>query len=606
MDLQSSFGAEKRPDAHLETLEAKTLTPEQAAKETLRMADRLATDARSQLEALKMTLDVQSPAAADIASLEDDLDAAWDELTAEIQTAKAEMPGEQLPPPPEAELDWDIPEEQHSAPAVAEKANRPSLEGKTEDELIDLINVGMDQAFTGNAEALSQLRELSAHPNSSELAGKFLADECQSRLYQTFEAPTFSAEDMSRVMHVAEISAESRNMMQEAFSQQVGPKMTERILKDPSYLGQLSSMERSLSQPLREGGPELCSKRSFRNLVALKETVGDFSSQFAQALDLKQYTPELDAELQYQASRDLIDIEQVGIDEESGELTTKIAFAINYTREDAPAASDERNGLIARNICRSVQKDSQGEPVVTKYVEHSVFKLPAGTKDAGIAAKMTKRSLEMYGADKMGLDEIRLHANIDVGGYAWASYGYGWDDESNASQRLAKLAEKGEEIIVGGREVFEYEELTPEDKKELARQEVDDIIRGSQASLDSIAASMRRRGSSIPPDLYQSLSAQVEACRLNRDVTPQDLALMGETLPKFYKSAEGEYYLEQEWEQAQAQGEKPAEGFKKPAHFGKIAMLGSNWYGKIELSQTGPQAGKNLELLQKTLERRKA
>lgn len=600
MDLQSSFGAEKRPDAHLETLEAKTLTPEQAGKETLRQADRMLTDQRSQLEALKMTLDAQSPAAAEIAALEDDLDAAWDELHTEIQAATTEKPVQA--PIAEEELDWDIPEE----PKTAEKAPLLSLEGKTEDEIIDLVNSSMDEAFTGNAEALSKLRELASHSNSSEITGRFLMDECQSRLYQTFEASTFSAEEMSRVMRIGDVSAESRSMMQEAFSQQVGSKMAERILKEPAYLQQLASLEGSLSRPLREGGPELSSKRSFKNLVALKETVGDFSAEFAQAIDLKQYSPELDTGLTYQTSKDLIDFEQVEIDEVSGELLTKIAFSIGYRREGVDDASDEKNGLISRNLCRSVQKNEQGEPMVKKYIEHSIFKLPAGVKDAGIAAQMTKRSLEMYGSDKMDLDEIRLHANIDVGGYAWASYGYGWDEEGNASQRLAKLAEKGEEIIVGGREVFEYEELTFEDKKELARQEVDEIIRGSQASLDSIAASMRRRGSSIPAELYQSLAEQVEACRQKPDVTPQDLALMGDALPKFYKSAEGEYYLEQEWEQAQAQGEKPAEGFKKPAHFGKIAMLGSNWYGKIELRQTGTQAGKNLELLQKTLERRKA
>lgn len=625
MNLQQ-FGEAKKPEAHLENLEMRAQKPEDAAKETLRLADRMLTDEKSRLEALKMSLDAQAPERAQIQILEDEVDAAWEDLSTEVKAAVAEKPTQASVT--EEELDWAFADE--PTPTLAIEGNKEeqtavsetvqenvlskdaqestgdlSIEGKTEEEIIDLVNLHLDEAFTGKAEALQKLQELATHQKSSEITNKFLMDECQSRLYQTFEASTFSEADMLRVIHVGEVSSESRKVMLEALSTQVGSKIAERILQEPSYLSQLTSLEASLGRPIREGGPELCTKRTFRNLVALKETVGDFSPQFAQALDLKQYSPELDSNLNYQTSKDLIEFENISIDEETGELTTKIAFTIYYKREGTDDASDESNGLIARNLHRQVQKNESGESVVTKYIEHSVFKLPGGVKDAGVAAQMTRRSLELYGDDKMNLDEIRLHANIDVGGYAWASYGYGWDDEGNASQRLAKLAENGEDIVVGGRQVFEYEELTPADKKELARQEIDELIRGCQATLDTIAASMRRRGTEMPTALYQDFTQQVTSCLNNPDLTPQDLALIGDGQAKIYKSAEGDYYLESEWEQALASGEKPAEGFKKPAILGKLVMLGSNWYGKIELKKTGSQAGKNLELLQKTLERRK-
>lgn len=52
--------------------------------------------------------------------------------------------------------------------------------------------------------------------------------------------------------------------------------------------------------------------------------------------------------------------------------------------------------------------------------------LPTRLKSKNIAAQITKKSLELY--DQSNIDEIGLHA-VEVGGYAWASYGYGWDED---------------------------------------------------------------------------------------------------------------------------------------------------------------------------------
>ncbi|MCC7357541.1 hypothetical protein IT408_03480 [Candidatus Uhrbacteria bacterium] len=611
MNLQQ-FGETKKPEAHLENLEMRTQKPEDAAKETLRLADRMLTDEKSRLEVLKRSLDEKAPERAQIKILEDEVDAAWEDLSDEVKAAVAEKPAQVAVT--EEELDWSLPEEKMS-PNHTESVSHFSVEGKTEEEIIDILNTSLEQAFKGDPMSSEKLSLLLRHPSSAELAEKFIIDECQSRIFSSLDAHTFDLASFQRVLDIASHSTEAMAICRGAITESIGPKMTERIMREPGYMQSLQGLQESLSKPLREDGPDMCSRRDFKNLIAIKETVGDYAIELAHAIDFKQSSSETEASLSYNMSKGVIDVERIGWDEKTGELITKISMSLAYLQKEKASSSEEQakhgdassaelSGMIARNIVREVAEDENGQPKVTTFVEHSIFKLPDGIKDSGIAAETTRRSLEIYGSDKLNLDEIRLHANIDVGGYAWASYGYGWDHEGNASKRLATLAEKGEEIVVGGREVFEYSELTAQDKKELSRMEIAGIIDGCGTTLDSISKSVARRGGTFPADLYQTFSDLIEAQRQNPDVTPQDLAIMGTSLPKIYQTVSGEYYLEDEWSAAQQAGEVAANGFKKPAHFGKLALLGSNWYGKIELSQDGSQEGKNLKMLQKTLERR--
>jgi lambda family phage portal protein len=65
--------------------------------------------------------------------------------------------------------------------------------------------------------------------------------------------------------------------------------------------------------------------------------------------------------------------------------------------------------------------------------ESAYFKLNSGTTNKGIGKTILAANVEQY--QKLGLDGVKVHANIDVGGYAWAKYGYvpteqSWDDLS--------------------------------------------------------------------------------------------------------------------------------------------------------------------------------
>lgn len=54
--------------------------------------------------------------------------------------------------------------------------------------------------------------------------------------------------------------------------------------------------------------------------------------------------------------------------------------------------------------------------------ESAYFALNSGAQGKGEGKTLLAANVEMY--QELGLDEVKVHANIDVGGYAWAKYGY--------------------------------------------------------------------------------------------------------------------------------------------------------------------------------------
>jgi len=69
-------------------------------------------------------------------------------------------------------------------------------------------------------------------------------------------------------------------------------------------------------------------------------------------------------------------------------------------------------------------------------VEHNLFTMERGMQGQGVAARMNQAAEAFY--REMGIDSITLHANIDVGGYAWAKQGYGWDPQWRNTSRFIK------------------------------------------------------------------------------------------------------------------------------------------------------------------------
>lgn len=75
-------------------------------------------------------------------------------------------------------------------------------------------------------------------------------------------------------------------------------------------------------------------------------------------------------------------------------------------------------------------------------VEHDLFEVAKKYQGLGGAKRMMRSSLETY--LKMGITKIEVHANIDVGGYAWAKLGFKPVQASKVrASMLKKLSGKG-------------------------------------------------------------------------------------------------------------------------------------------------------------------
>jgi hypothetical protein len=60
-----------------------------------------------------------------------------------------------------------------------------------------------------------------------------------------------------------------------------------------------------------------------------------------------------------------------------------------------------------------------------KDVHHDYLKLDPGSQGGGVVKSIFAKAVPMY--DRMGMKSISVQANIDVGGYAWARYGFEQD-----------------------------------------------------------------------------------------------------------------------------------------------------------------------------------
>ncbi len=60
----------------------------------------------------------------------------------------------------------------------------------------------------------------------------------------------------------------------------------------------------------------------------------------------------------------------------------------------------------------------------TRVVEHAYFSIAEELQGTSFGKQLFRNSVSMYLDTKIPLEKIEVHANIDVGGYAWFKYGY--------------------------------------------------------------------------------------------------------------------------------------------------------------------------------------
>ena len=84
----------------------------------------------------------------------------------------------------------------------------------------------------------------------------------------------------------------------------------------------------------------------------------------------------------------------------------------------------------------------------TKVVEHELFELDSKMQGQGVSRKVFKALYEQYRIT--GVERIELFANIDIGGYAWARYGFCTKNRSETINaiRFPSLTTKQEKKIM--------------------------------------------------------------------------------------------------------------------------------------------------------------
>lgn len=93
--------------------------------------------------------------------------------------------------------------------------------------------------------------------------------------------------------------------------------------------------------------------------------------------------------------------------------------------------------------------------------EHSYLKLDPEVQGSGIGKELLGSQIDTY--KKMGLNAVSLYANIDVGGYAWAKYGFvpskfDWQSLTNRMGRYVDAAGIDPEVKSGIKSILESDD----------------------------------------------------------------------------------------------------------------------------------------------------
>lgn len=120
-----------------------------------------------------------------------------------------------------------------------------------------------------------------------------------------------------------------------------------------------------------------------------------------------------------------IDITKMRIDALHGNLKIRV------TGQLADKTLEESARRFA--LERTFYLNAQGERVVS----HDYFKVPASLQGAGLSKKIFTTYYEEYKA--AGIELIEVGANLNVGGYTWAKYGFSAANEAEVNGVLANL-----------------------------------------------------------------------------------------------------------------------------------------------------------------------
>jgi GNAT superfamily N-acetyltransferase len=126
-------------------------------------------------------------------------------------------------------------------------------------------------------------------------------------------------------------------------------------------------------------------------------------------------------------------------------------LAIDFGEEQLVESISVSTKTADFNLVREFTRSGDGE----LHVEHKKFEVPEKRQSKGLARKIMRTHIAEY--KKMGIKRVTTYANIDVGSYAWAKYGFvpsigDWDfvklqAESRVRKALAAMETGGSSRI---------------------------------------------------------------------------------------------------------------------------------------------------------------
>ncbi len=359
----------------------------------------------------------------------------------------------------------------------------------------------------------------------------------------------------------------------------LGAVLAKDLVEQPEFFENMIQLKAKLRQPYKEGSPPYIANANFLDALAIHEALGDDFERLLQAMDVQEYLPDLVFDKDSKEAGQIFQFDKrPTVDKYTGRLARiKVGIKLRYRTKPT-------NSLVTlqRTLHHARLGNTADEQDAYRTIQHDTFSLPDHLQGDGVAAQLLERSLEEY--DRLNVRVISLCANIDVGSYAWATYGFGWD------------------------ETYEGEKESVINK---VRKQIYDTLAQCKLLSDN------------GPDataLDSAYTEQVEVIieQLRQAATPQDLALIGERGPFFCRDRNGTWYTfptkeeantklqalrseVDEWDETMESDEH-----RGVQHAGKIGLHKNQWHGILELKADGPQQGENRKLFTQALARRRA
>ncbi len=436
----------------------------------------------------------------------------------------------------------------------------------------------------------------------------------EEKLEQLFdEKIPVDMEALSVLFDRAEHDEDFAGRLREKLTYELGPKFASRLLEDWRYREALKDTARTLASKLPDSKMPVCTEGGLKVLIATREILGDQLPDFIRASDMRRHLEE-EVTFEDEEEKDEEDLEgvlstgSIQFDRETGECTGDFELGANFK-----LSTGEILEVFKRFGRNALPPNREGETRFERVATYEYFTVPDRLQSRGYAAREMAETVTAL--REGGFDRLALHANIDVGGYAWAAYGFGWDERKTAYEMAADYLRKKDDkkethdlsehdITQVAPDITYPSDLNEKQMIELARRKIAAFVYGRKHTLrrmltdldivssrDFAKAKFGQAPDAMPEDL-QGIWYELNEMEMSPEtVTPQRLATLGKDLERRLWTvrvdlntprSSVEWHSEETLEAARAAGRLTDEP-RMAHHIGKVLLLDSSWYGSIDL-----------------------